>query len=243
MQKTDTTSTIYVRNSFLCLLCMFLHVEPSCAYSLTDIAKPPGSKMTYVGEVVHNALPMEILQFTSHYSPTEILAFYKQRWSDVTSGKDNVPSFIEKHVSNWAILSKVEASKSVVVQLKKLSDGTTEGFISIADLSNIEKPGRWVTEFPRMDGSELFSNTVSNDKGRRAYTLIFLNDNSVTENNEFYLTSMDAQGWRLSRSGAKDNISILYFLMDNWYCDLTLSKTDDGKSVILANLVEINDEK
>ncbi|MET0068870.1 MAG: hypothetical protein ABW096_02455 [Candidatus Thiodiazotropha sp.] len=240
MQKTDTTSAIYVRKSFLCLLCMFLHVELSSAYNLADIAKPPGSKMTYVGEVVHNALPLEILQFTSNNSPTEILAFYKQRWSDVTSGKDNVPSYIEKHVGNWAILSKMEVSKSVVVQLKKVSDGTTEGFISVADLAKREEPGRWVTEFPRMDGSELFSNTMSSDKDRQAYTLIFLNDNSVSENNEFYLMSMEAQGWRLSRNGTKDNISIFYFLMDNWYCDLTLSKADDGKSVIMVNLVELN---
>jgi hypothetical protein len=242
MLKTDFKS-FAAKGCYICLLCICLPAGISHAFSLADVASPPDSNTTYVGNMVHNGLPLEILQFTSSQSVAELLAFYKQRWSDVSKRKDSAPAYIEKHVGGWSILSKIEASKNVVLQVKSASGGTAEGFISVSDFSESKAPEQWVEEFPRMHGSELISNTASEEKGRQAYTLIFVNDHSVSENNEFYRVSMDGYGWRYSRGGVKDNVSMLHFLNDDWYCDIALSEADDGKSVILANLVEMNERK
>jgi hypothetical protein len=239
MRKTDF-NTFSAKGVYICLVCLCLPANISHAFGLADVAQPPDSSTTYVGNMVHNGLPMEILQFTSSHSVAELMAFYKQRWSDVSKRKDNVPSYIEKHVGGWSILSKIEATKNVVVQIKPASSGAAEGFISVSDFFETKAPEQWVEEFPRMHGSELISNTASQDKGRQAYTLIFVNDHPVSENNEFYRVNMDGLGWRYSRGGVKDNISMLHFLNDDWYCDITLSQAEDGKSVILTNLVELN---
>jgi hypothetical protein len=241
MQKIKFNSPVVIQDLVASLLCIFLFVDLSHAYSLTDVAEPPESTVTYVGDVVHNGLPMEILQFSSRYSMTELTAYYKQRWSDVTKRNDSIPSYIEKHVGDWTILSKVEASNNIVVQIRETANGDAEGFISVSDFKQRKESGLWIDDFPRMNGSTLVSNTESDEKGRRAYILIFVNEYSVSENHNFYQSSMNALGWRLSRSGTEDNISMLHLLNKNWYCDIALSEAEDGKSVVLANLVELNE--
>jgi hypothetical protein len=195
----------------------------------------------YVGDLVQNGLPMQIKQFRASSSVAEILAFYKLRWSDTANRQDNVPTYIEKSVGEWRVLSKMESSNSVVVQLKDTGTGQAEGFISVTDLSQVEGPNEWSSDFPRMHGSQLISNTESHDKGRHAYTLILINDYSVVENRDYYQANMDTQGWSYSRGGMKDNVSMMYFIKDKWHCDMTVTESDDGKTVIFANLVEMNE--
>ncbi len=210
------------------------------ALSVSDINDPPGASVTYVGEMVQNGLPMQIKQFTTDATIGEVLAYYKQRWADVAKHQENVPDYIEKQAGEWRILTKMEASNSVVVQLRKSDQGDTEGFISVTDLSRVEEPNKWSSDFPRMLGSQLVSNTESYDKGRRAYTLVIINDHSVEENIDYYRSSMDSEGWHYSRGGSKDNTLMLHFTREGWLCDMTMTAADDGKTVIFANLVEMN---
>jgi hypothetical protein len=227
---------------FRFFVCLLLLSDVCLAYTLDDVEIPPDTRATYVGDVVQNGLPMQMLQFTSRFSIAELLAYYKQHWSNVSNRNDNVPAYIEKQVGEWAVLSKIEASKNVVVQVKESDNSTSEGFISVSDFSQRRESSNWVSDFPRMYDSVLISNTESEDKARRAHTLIFINDHSISENSEFYRVRMDEMGWRYSRGGVRNDVAILQFMKDQWHCDITFTVADDGKSVILANLVELNNE-
>jgi hypothetical protein len=243
MSVTDVSiGNIWARHLLWIVVCLLCFVDETYAYGISDVEEPPGaSSVTYVGDLVQNGLPMQIKQFKSNSSVSEILAFYKQRWSDSANRQDNVPAYIEKKVGEWQVLSKMESTNSVVVQLKQTPEGQAEGFISVTDLSRAEGPNEWSNEFPRMHGSKLISNTESQDKGRHAYTLILINDYSVAENRDYYQANMDSQGWSYSRGGMKDNISMMYFIKDNWHCDMTVTEADNGKTIIFANLVEMNE--
>ncbi|MEW8248414.1 MAG: hypothetical protein AB2768_20530, partial [Candidatus Thiodiazotropha endolucinida] len=161
------------------IVCSIAFSSACFAYDIHDVADPPIASVIYVGEVVQNGMPLQMKQFSTESSLTEVLAFYKQRWSDISKHQNNVPSYLEKHVGEWHVLSKMETDKSVVVQARKTNRGSTEGYISVSDISRTTKPNRWSSEFPRIQGTQLLSNTESIDKGRVAYTLVLFNDYSV----------------------------------------------------------------
>lgn len=211
------------------------------AYDIHDVADPPVTSVIYVGEVVQNGMPLQMKQFSTESSVTEVLAFYKQRWSDISRHQKNVPAYLEKHVGEWHVLSKMETDKSVVVQVRKSNRGSTEGYISVSDISRATKPNRWSSEFPRIQGTQLLSNTESIDKGRVAYTLVLFNDYSVHVNRDYYRDNMHADGWQYARGSEKTKTAILYFRRDKWHCDISVTEADDGKTIIIANLVEMNE--
>lgn len=242
MRRTNLKTPVGITALVTFSIGLVVLVESTYAYSLSDVEEPPASRLTYVGKMVHNGLPMEVLQFVSDFSVSELKAFYKQSWKDVAKRGDGLPSYIEKHVGEWTILSKIEASSNVVVQIKESSERVAEGFISVSDIEQRKETGPWVSDFPSIQGSSLVSSTESDENGRRAYTLILINEHSLAENNDFYQLEMDAQGWRISRQGESGNVFMMHYLKDNWRCDMAMSEAEDGKSVIIVNLVELNGE-
>ncbi|MCU7841057.1 MAG: hypothetical protein KZQ94_16965 [Candidatus Thiodiazotropha sp. (ex Troendleina suluensis)] len=231
-----------VFKSIVLLLSVFCTVSAAHAYTIADVKDPPGARVTYVGDVIQNGLPMQMKQFSADYTMAELLGFYKQRWSDAAHSQENIPAYIEKKVGEWQILSKVDESSSVVVQVKIANDGvSSEGYISVTDLSKKKETNQWLSNFPRPRDSQLISSTESVDKGRSATTLIIVNNFSVDENSEYYRSNMDALGWNYQRGGVKNNISMLHFFKDRQQCEITVTEADDGKTVIFANLIEINE--
>ncbi|MES9993790.1 MAG: hypothetical protein ABW098_17710 [Candidatus Thiodiazotropha sp.] len=225
----------------ICLVSILGMVGELYAFTIDNVADPVDANVTYVGDVVQNGLPLQMKKFKVSSTAAEVLNYYKQRWSDVTAHDENIPSYIEKRVGDWWVLTKIESSSSVVVQVKESGDGYVEGLISVSDLSKRKKPNTWETDFPRISGTQLLSNTESNDNGRQAFTLILVNDSSISENNDYYRSNMEAEGWSYSRGGVNAGVSMLHFVKDNWQCDMTVTMADDGKTVIFANLVELNE--
>lgn len=213
----------------------------SHAYGINDVVNPPNATVAYIGDVVQNGLPIEMKKFSTRMTVSEVLAFYKHRWSDTSDKKENVPAYLEKQVGAWHILSKMEVQSSVVVQARKTDQGMTEGYISVTDTAQGGEPNRWTKEFPRMRGTQLLSNTESVDKGRNAYTLILYNEYSISQNRDYYRANMPSEGWQYTRSGEKSSTAMIYFKKGIWYCEIAFTKAVDGKTVIFANLVEENE--
>jgi hypothetical protein len=195
-----------------------------------------------VGEVIQNGLPIQMKKFSTDLSVTELLAFYKQSWSDTSIVQENVPAYMEKHIGEWYILSKLENTVSVVIQTKRGKEGKTEGYISVTDTSRAGKPNRWSEDFPRLPGTQIFSNTESVDKGRIAYTLILSNDNSVDENRDYYRDNMYVDDWEFARESNRSSTVMLYFKKSGWQCDITVTKAEDGKTITIVNMVELNED-
>ncbi|MEW8309691.1 MAG: hypothetical protein G8D88_21410 [gamma proteobacterium symbiont of Ctena orbiculata] len=96
-------------------MCSIAFSSTCSAYDIHDVADPPVASVIYVGEVVQNGMPLQMKHFSTESSVTEVLTFYKQRWSDISNHRNNVPAYLEKHVGEWHVLSKMETDKSIVV--------------------------------------------------------------------------------------------------------------------------------
>ena len=244
MPKTDLSAMCPCVNKIVLLLLFSMGVVSSgLAFELSDVADPPDSNVTYVGEVVQNGLPLEMKQFTVEHPISEVLSFYKQRWSNTAETHENVPHYIEKRAGQWRVLSKIEGTSSVVVQVKEgVTGGVTEGFISVTDLSRKKEISQLSHAFPRLTDTELISSTESVDNGRLATTLMLVNNYSVDENSDYYRSRMDEQGWNFLRGGVQNNVSMLHFAKDGQQCEIAVSQMDDGKTVVFANFVESNED-
>lgn len=222
---------------------VFIILISNCyAYGIDKVEVPPGAKVTYVGDVIQNGIPLQIKQFKVQMSTSEVLGFYKQYWSDVRNYKENTPAYIEKKVDSWTVLSKMEESSSVVVQIKESSSEESFGFISVSDISQAKKIGDTTTKFPRLNGSNLVSSTESFDNGKLATTIILVNNNSINENSEYYKMSMVNNGWISTNKRITDNEATIYYSKNNQYCEIAIVASKDGKTVIFVNIVEPENE-
>ncbi|MEW8624460.1 MAG: hypothetical protein AB2551_01740 [Candidatus Thiodiazotropha sp.] len=226
---------------FVVALCLIVSGAQAIALDISDIENPPGADVVYVGNVIQNGLPLQIKQFSVNSPLVEVFAFYKQRWSDTKNYDGNVPDYIEKQVGEWHILSKMEEHYSIVVQAKTGDASITEGFISVSDLSQKTEDSELTSSFPKLIDSKLLSTTESNDSGRKATTLMITNNHSIEDNNRFYRSSMDEQGWNYKRGAIRDNVAMLHFVKQTQQCEIAISQSDDGKTVIFVNVVELNE--
>jgi hypothetical protein len=222
---------------------VFIIIISKCyAYDIAKVETPPDANVSYVGDVVQNGIPLQIKQFRVQMSSSEVLGFYKQRWSDTRNYKENTPAYIEKKVDSWTVLSKMEESSSVVVQIQESTSGESFGFISVSDISRAKKISETTTKFPRLNGSELVSSTESLDNGKLATTIILVNNHSINENSEYYKMSMVNNGWVSTNKRITDNEATIYYSKQNQYCEIALVASKDGKTVIFANIVEPENE-
>lgn len=208
------------------------------AFDISDVEIPPASRAVYVGDVVQNGVPTQMLKFSSPRSVTEVLAFYKNSWSDPGKVRDNLPPYIEKEAGEWRVLSKLEGSYSVAIQIRQHEEATgSEGFISVLDIGKSPVIGELAKQFPRQGGTELISSTESKDGKKRATTLIFVNGHTVESNEEFYRAAMAANDWKLVRGGVKRGVAVLLFNRRHEQCEISIGQGDGGESVIFANVV------
>ena len=244
MLKIDLSAMCTCISKNVVLLLLSMGVSGSgLAFELSDVADPPDANVTYVGEVVQNGLPLQMKQFTVEQSVSEVLSFYKQRWSDTANTQENVPHYIEKRAGQWRVLSKVEGTSSVVVQVKDgPTRGITEGLVSVTDLSKKKEVSQLSHSFPRLTDTELLSSTESVDNGRLATTLMLVNNYSIDDNSDYYRSQMDEQGWSFLRGGVQNNVSMLHFAKDGQQCEIAVSPMDNGKTVVFANVVESNED-
>ncbi|MCG7983451.1 MAG: hypothetical protein JAY90_11985 [Candidatus Thiodiazotropha lotti] len=226
---------------FVVAYCLIISSLSVNALDIVEIENPPGANVIHVGDLIQNGLPLQIKQFTVKNSIIEVFAFYKQRWSDTRNYDENVPNYIEKQVGEWHILSKMHKHYSVVVQAKTADSNITEGFISVSDLSQKTEDSQLTLSFPKLIDSKLLSTTESTDSGRRATTLMIINNHSIEDNNRFYRSSMDEQGWSYKRGSIRDNVAMLHFAKQTQQCEIAITQGDDGKTVIFVNVVESNE--
>lgn len=220
------------------VLCFCLSSQMSWAFDILDMETLPDTKTVFVGNMVQNGTPVQIMQFSSNLSVLEVLSFYKKEWSDNRKVKNNTPKMIEKKVAEWTNLSKLEGAYSVVVQVKVKQYGGSEGFISVLDLRRPAKISKKSKQFPRIGGTKMVSTTESKDGGRSAVTMVLFNTYSVDSNDAFYRAKMTSEGWQLVRGFVKEGVVALLFNKQGQQCEMTISSSDQGDSVIMVNIVE-----
>jgi len=155
---------------------------------------PPKSRIGLLGnKLIVNGIPMQIRQFSTAHSLQEVIDFYKRLWED--DADTGLPGYsISTALPPWTIISRIEDEVILTVQVAGDSKHHATGYLSISpiDPKQRSKPGE---DFPRMKGSMVLNDTISEDVGKTGRNLILKNANSVQSNVNFYRDHYQRLGW------------------------------------------------
>ena len=173
------------------LLCLVLAAH---AEARSILPAPPKSKIGFLGEkMIVNGIPMQIRQFSSNRSLQEVIDFYIALWED-----DTIPGLPGYSISTalrpWTIISRIEEEYILTVQVASNNKRRASGYLSVSPLDpkQYTKPGQ---DFPRMKGSMILNDTVSEDSGKKRRNVLLQNSNSIQSNAIFYRNYYKRLGW------------------------------------------------
>lgn len=180
---------------------------PASAAEWPDFPWPDSASVVIVGENVNiNGLPAKIWELSSAQTPEEVLNYYRQEWKKpaVPGG----PGFIEKEAGGWQVISRSEEPYLYTVQVTESSMGSSKGFLAVS--RPMELVGYQAEDFAKPAGSEVLSDVVSDDAGKRGRVVQFKNSQSIQANYNFYRNRYLADGWaELSQLPADRNKALI----------------------------------
>ncbi len=187
--------------------------------------------------MVHNGVPLKVKVFNSENSVNGVLDFYRGQWRD----HDKTP--VENTVGEWRIIGRQLGDHYLTVQARRHDNGS-EGFLAVSTLP-AALDGEFLpntdTPFPRLPGSDVLTNTVSYDLGKRSTTLVFENQASSFANASYYRSNLPVDGWLLRQNDDAQLVSnkgyTMYFEKQGQACHVVITNGTNGGTLVTVNLV------
>lgn len=184
-----------------------------------------------------NGMPMQIKELTTEQTPQQVLAFYKQRWSDAP------PFFHEYEVGGMPAIATLRSGCFYTVQVMPYGRGAKAllGVSTKPDGGQLKAPG---AGFPNMAGSTILNDIDHYDSGKTGRTIMLTNTYSPDANLNFYRRTMADDGWSpiMDRQvGGSKGISHVLVLKRGYHeANLTISPGKAGTSGtnVLATFVD-----
>lgn len=202
-----------------------------------DLVAPPRSDAQWVADdMKQNNVPMRIKRFTSAMSVNEVIDFYRDQWRE--GGKIKT---VENDLQDWKIIGRGFGDFYVTVQAKPAAKGGSEGFIAATMLLAASTVPGVDQKFPRMPGTQVMSDSMSNDLGKIGKTLVLKNSHSVQSNVSHYQSVMPTQGWiqNTFHVGSPDGgkTYVLFFERPRETAHVVISSEPRGGAMIVVNVV------
>ncbi len=173
------------------LLCLGLVAH---AQARSTFPAPPKSIIGMLGnKMIVNGIPMQIRQFSTDRSLQQVIDFYTVLWEDDTD--QGLPGYsISTALPPWTIISRIEEEYILTVQVASDSKHRASGYLSMSpiDPAQLTEPGK---DFPRMKGSVILNDTISEDSGKKGRNVLLQNSNSIKSNANFYRSHYKRLGW------------------------------------------------
>ncbi len=173
------------------LLCLGLVAH---AQARSTFPPPPKSSIGIVGnKMIVNGIPMQIRLFSTDRSLQQVIDFYMALWEDDTD--QGLPGYsISTALRPWTIISRIEEEYILTVQVTSDNKRRASGYLSMSPIDPAQRtePGK---DFPRMKGSMILNDTVSEDSGKNGRNVLLQNSNSIKSNANFYRNHYKRLGW------------------------------------------------
>jgi hypothetical protein len=184
-----------------------------------------------------NGMPMQIKELTTEQTPQQVIAFYKQRWSDAP------PYFHEYEVSGMPAIATLRSGCFYTVQVMSYGRGAKAllGVSTKPEAGQIKTPG---AGFPNMAGSTILNDVDHYDSGKTGRTIMLTNSYSPDANLNFYRQKMAYDGWKAIMDrpvGGTKGISHVLVMKRGYHeANLTISPGSAGTSGtnVLATFVD-----
>ncbi len=177
----------------LAALCLLLLLAAAPCRAWIRVEAPPAASLEWVAEdMVYNGVPMRIQFFRSKAAPGEVLAHYRQRWSD--GGRKQ---YVENRLGPWETIARGLGEFFVTVQVRPTASGGSEGYLAQRPLAVRATPvlGQGIALPP---GSEVVNDILNRDIHRPARTLLAFNSLPVDANAAFFRERYTRDGWTLA---------------------------------------------
>lgn len=174
-----------------------------------------------------NGMPMQIKELTTEQTPQQVIAFYKQRWSDAP------PFFHEYEVGGMPAIATLRSGCFYTVQVMPYGRGAKAllGVSTKPDGGQLKTPG---AGFPNMAGSTILNDIDHYDSGKTGRTIMLTNTYSPDANLNFYRRTMADEGWSAIMDrpvGGSKGISHVLVLKRGYHeANLTISPGKAGTS-------------
>ncbi|HKJ65488.1 MAG TPA: hypothetical protein VJ969_08805, partial [Desulfopila sp.] len=168
----------------LCLLSLTVAVaEPGWSFD-ADMPVPGWMETTAVAEkMVVNGISSQVHHFTAPRPVEELLEYYRLRWDDTKAGGKG---YREADARYWRVISRLQGRYLLTVQAREKDTFSSEGYLAVADLKDIEDQGREQKVVPKMRGSEIINDSKSIDGGIQGRTMLIVNAFSTATNSDYY---------------------------------------------------------
>jgi len=174
-----------------------------------------------------NGMPMQIKELTTEQTPQQVLAFYRQRWSDAP------PYFHEYEVSGMPAIATLRKGCFYTVQVMAHGRGA-KALLGISTQPDGGQPKTPGAGFPNMAGSKVLNDIDHYDAGKTGRTILLTNTYSPDANLNFYRRTMADDGWSaiMDRSvqGTKGISHVLVMKRGYHEANLTISPGKAGAS-------------
>jgi hypothetical protein len=203
------------------------------AWAWTSVEAPPRTSLEWVAQdMVYNGIPTRIQFFRSRAALPEVLAWYRQRWTE--GGR---PRYVENNTGPWKTISHAVGQDFVTIQVRPASGGGAEGYVSQRP---IEAPPHAALGqgFTLPQGSEVVNDIQSRDGGQQSRTLLVFNNLTPTANASFFQASLAREGWALVSEGQGRDGKSRQMVLRHGNDELSLAMTGSGrKTAVGATLV------
>ena len=219
----------------LCLLSLTVALAgPGWCFE-ADMPVPDWMETTAVAEkMVINGLPSQVHYFSAQQTVEELLDYYRLRWDDTKAGGKG---YREVNAQYWRVISKLQGRYLLTVQARSKDAFTSEGYLAVADLQDIEGKNRETAVTPKMNGSEIINESTSIDGDTRGRTLLIVNSFSTATNSDYYRDHYLSRGWGQVMDQGSDSTRVLVFGRRGRTAHLVIDESG-GTTRIVMNLVE-----
>lgn len=196
---------------------------------------PHVGQLQWVAENLRmNGMPMQIKELTTDQTPQQVLAFYKQRWSDAP------PYYHEYEVGGAPAIATLRKGCFYTVQVMPYGRGA-KALLGISTKPDGGPPKAPGAGFPNMAGSKILNDVDHLDTGKIGRTILLVNNYSPDANLNFYRRTLVDEGWSavIDRpvEGSKGISHVLVMKRGYHEANVTISPGKAGTSV-LATLVD-----
>jgi hypothetical protein len=199
-----------------------------------DFPAPPSATVESIaGSVTSMGMNLSIRRFKVEKPMSSVLGFYRKLWQEDASETEMPP---------WTMIGKIDGDHYYNVQMQPVAAGTW-GYLSVSDLPEKlqDKTYKFPDggNFPRMNGSQVIDEQISDDPGKKGRTLMISNRFSVKSNHDYYKNHYRNKGWNIvmdQQTEARQAAYALYMTKGPKSVTLTIFK-DDGRTMVVANEV------